>query len=52
MTSEAGADLAEFSDCQSGIGWGESDGQVNKETDRIGQHVAELINAWAEGSLN
>ena len=51
IDTSSGTNLARFSDCSSGLGWGGSGNQMDEETDRIGRHIADLVIAWAEGTL-
>ncbi|RLA41620.1 MAG: hypothetical protein DRR42_24470 [Gammaproteobacteria bacterium] len=51
IKSHSGENIASFSDCSSGLGWGVSSSQMDKDTDRIGHNIANLIISWANGNL-
>lgn len=51
IKSHSAGNVASFSDCSSGLGWGESSGQMDKDTDRIGHNIARLVISWSDGSL-
>jgi len=43
--------LGEFSDCRSGLGWGNSAAEMENSTDSIGVDIARLLTEWANGNF-
>jgi len=43
--------IGEFSHCRSGIGWGNSAGELEQETHSIGDNIAKLLVEWASGKF-
>jgi hypothetical protein len=41
--------LADFQDCRSGIGWGESSGEIEDSAQSIGDSIVKLLTEWAHG---
>lgn len=49
IVNKSGDRLGYFSHCSKGLGWGGSDGQLDKNATRIGESIAMFISDWANG---
>jgi hypothetical protein len=41
--------LADFQDCRSEIGWGDSSGEIEGSAQSIGDSIVNLLSEWAHG---
>lgn len=46
ISDRSGTQLGYFSHCSKGLGWGDSDGQLDKNAVRTGQSIADFLRAW------
>lgn len=51
ISDQSGKQLGYFSHCSKGLGWGKSDGQLDKNTVRIGQSIANFLQSWSRGEF-
>jgi hypothetical protein len=47
VTDQDNAEIANFSHCRKGLGWGKSGGQLEASAERIGENVAVFFAQWA-----
>jgi hypothetical protein len=47
---ETGKTAGEFSHCRKGLGWGDSDNQMESSAARVGDSIAEFLAEWADGN--
>lgn len=50
IDDETGKTVGEFSHCRKGLGWGDSDTQIESSAARVGDSIALFLAEWADGN--